>query len=129
MTIGLVLSLATLVLGPWRSSLPDPSLGVAAHEYLSQTSCWLILLGAMGLGMRFLDHPSRSLTYLAEGSYPLYILHQTVIVAVAFHLVRLPLGWPGQYALVLLAGMVLTFAAYEVVHRVRWLRPLFGLKA
>ncbi|HYG27488.1 MAG TPA: acyltransferase, partial [Caulobacteraceae bacterium] len=56
------------------------------------------------------------------------IVHQTLIVAGGHHLARL--GLPqGFEALILLAvtfgGCFLT---YEIVRRVNWLRPWFGLK-
>jgi peptidoglycan/LPS O-acetylase OafA/YrhL len=60
--------------------------------------------------------------------FPVYILHQTVIVVAAYNL--RPLGIPPLPEGLLLVA--LTFAAcfcgYEVIKRFDWLRPLFGLK-
>ena len=66
--------------------------------------------------------------YLTDAIFPFYIVHQTIIVGVASTLapLRLPLALE---ALVLIAASVGgCFASYEIVRRVRPLRPLFGLR-
>ena len=50
-------------------------------------------------GKRHLDRTSRSQKYLAQGSYPVYILHQTVIVVVGFYVVRMAVPEPLQWLL------------------------------
>lgn len=114
--------------GPFRDSLPDPSWALAGVNILGMLGAWLVVVGLLGLGKRYLDRSSPQLTYLAEASYPLYILHQTVIVAVAFYLVRaVPGAWTG-FAAVLATSVAATFALYEGVRRVTPLRVLFGMK-
>jgi hypothetical protein len=60
--------------------------------------------------------------------FPFYILHQTAIVIFAHELarLRLPLALEGA-AIVALTGLSCA-AGFELVRRVRWLRPVFGLK-
>jgi len=112
----------------WRDALPDPSLPLVGANYLGFLGTWLVIVGLIGVGKRWLDRPSDALAYLAEGSYPVYILHQTVIVLLAFVIVGLPLAWPLQAALLLVASVAVTFAAYEGVRRVAPLRFAFGMK-
>jgi peptidoglycan/LPS O-acetylase OafA/YrhL len=88
---------------------------------------WLVIVGLLCAGRRFLNMPSRSLTYLAEGSYPVYILHQAVRV-LAFSLVRLDLPWGAQWVLLPAASVAVTFLCYEEGRWVRWLRFLFGMR-
>lgn len=114
--------------GLFRDSLPDPSWPLAGLNILGMLGAWLVVAGLMGLGKRYLDRPSRQLAYLAEASYPVYILHQTVIVALAFYLVRaVPGAWPG-FGAVLAASVAATFALYAGVRRVAPLLVLFGMK-
>jgi peptidoglycan/LPS O-acetylase OafA/YrhL len=92
------------------------------------TALWLLLLGLLGLGSRLLNRTSAALEYLSEGSYPVYILHQTVLVVLAFYVVRMEVPWGVQW-LGLLAGTVAgTFLGYEGLRRVGWLRFLFGMR-
>ena len=111
----------------WRSGLADPSAGRAGVACAGMTAAWLLILGLLGLGSRLLNRHSPTLKYLAEGSYAVYILHQTVIVILAFYVIRMDAPWGVQW-LVLLAGAAAgTFLAYEGLRRVNWLRFLFGM--
>lgn len=126
---GVALDLWWVLSADFRDSFPDPSLQRAGLVVLGTLGTWLMLLGFLGCGKRYLDRTSPALTYQAEASYPVYILHQTVIVVAAFYIVQLPVGGVVQWILLLAAAVVGTFALYEVVRRVGWLRFLFGMKA
>ena len=85
--------------------------------------------GCSASGERYLDRTSPALAYLAEASYPLYILHQTVIVVLAFYLIAQCRGrGVAQWLALLSASVQRTFGLYEVVRRIRPLRAMFGLK-
>ncbi len=98
---------------------------------LVQTSnMWLWILGLIGAAGALLARPeTRLLRYANEGAYPWYVLHQTVIVAVAFVVVRWDLGVLPKFGVVLVASFGLTLLVYEFLVR-RWnsVRFLFGLK-
>lgn len=114
----------------WRTFeiQPDPSVMRTIFTTAVLSAVWMMLIAALGLGRRHLDRPSRPLAYLAEGSYAVYILHQTVIVVLAFYLVELPGPWVVQWAALLGASVLVTFAIYEVVRQLNPLRFLFGMK-
>lgn len=126
--VGLALSLAWPLTGPVRDALPDPSLGRALFSYGHALGVWLTVVGAIGLGRRHLDRASTVLAYLAPASYPLYILHQTVIVVIAFYVVRMPVGTVVQWLVLLVASVTVTFTTYELVRRVPSLRCACGIK-
>lgn len=125
---GAALGLFWVFSGDLRDSLPDPSLERAGLSLLGGLGTWLVLVGLVGLGKRHLDRPSSALRYLAEGSYPIYILHQTVIVVVAFYLVGLAIPTVAMWPLLLTVSVVGTFGLYELVRRVGVLRFLFGMR-
>jgi len=112
----------------FRTSLPDPSVGLAAINLLGMTGRWLVIVGLVGVARRHLDRPSRRLAYLAEASYPIYIIHQTVIVVLAYYIVQITVTWPLQWLLLLGGAVVGTFLAYEGVRRIDWLRIAFGMR-
>jgi peptidoglycan/LPS O-acetylase OafA/YrhL len=128
LAIGTVLSAAWVLAAPWRETLADPSLELTFVNVAGMLGVWAMLIGMLGAGRRWLDRPSPTLAYLAEASYPVYILHQTVIVLAAFVLVALPTGWVGQWIAVFATAVVVTFAIYELVRRVGILRFLFGMR-
>ncbi len=89
----------------------------------------LLCFSAIGLAQAYLDRPGKPLAYLAEASYPTYVLHQTVIVVAGFYLVR-ALPQPELSWLVLTLGSIaITYGIYELLVR-RWapMRFLFGMK-
>lgn len=89
---------------------------------------WCAIAALLGSAYRWREADSPVLRYLTLAVFPLYILHQTVIVVLAHTLKPLQLN-PGTEAIILI---VVTFAlclgAYELIRRCTPLRPLFGLR-
>ncbi len=111
-----------------RNPLPDPSWQRVLLTLLGFAAVWLTILGMMGFGKRRLERPSRPLAYLSEASYPLYILHQTVIVVLAFYVVQWALPGGVQAVLLFVLAVAGTFALYEIVRRIGPLRFLLGMR-
>jgi glucans biosynthesis protein C len=90
---------------------------------------WLPIVATLGFAHRHLNHDSPARRYLTASVFPVYILHQTVIVVCAHALKpsHLQPGVEGML-LVLVTGAA-SFLGYEVIRRGRLLRPLFGLAA
>ncbi|MCK7595594.1 acyltransferase family protein [Pseudomarimonas salicorniae] len=89
---------------------------------------WSCILAVLGFARRLAPGDGPVLRYLSEAVFPVYILHQTLIIMIAWQL--RPLGWAPalEGPLLTLLTVLLCFAGFEAVRRVRWLRPLFGLK-
>lgn len=125
---GIALIVLRMVFWQAHDALPDPSVPLALFNSGVLLGVWLIIIGLLGLGQRFLDRRSRALSYLAEGSYAIYILHQTVIVVLAFYFIKLPGPWPVQWLALLVASALVTFALYELIRQLNPLRFLMGMK-
>jgi hypothetical protein len=90
---------------------------------------WLWIMAVLGWGHRLFNRPMKWLPYATEAVYPWYILHQTIIVVAGYNLTQLRLGPVLEPLLLLIATICGCFALHEyVIRRVRFLRPLFGLK-
>ena len=90
---------------------------------------WTALLAVFGWGVTWLDRPFRWLPYATEAVYPWYILHQSLIVLLAYWLIPLKLGGGVESALVIGGTIIGCLLLHEfVIRRVGLLRPLFGLK-
>ena len=89
---------------------------------------WTIITAIFGhvRGIAFRDTPV--LRYLREAVFPVYILHQTITVVLAHNLQRFDLPVAAEGPLLVLATYALCFSGFEIARRIRWLRPLFGLK-
>ena len=88
---------------------------------------WSAIVAVCAFAQRHLNHDSEARRYLTEAVFPVYILHQTLIVTIT-HLIK-PAGiTPAVEALLLIVlTLCLSFGAFAIVRRVALLRPLFGL--
>jgi peptidoglycan/LPS O-acetylase OafA/YrhL len=129
---GAIVTMAAVML-VWRSGVEDTwsdgSLPNIAFTFFEGVNTWVWVLALLGVGHALLNRPNRALRYANEGAYPFYLLHQTVIVVLAYTVVGWNVGlWP-KYGAVLLGAFVLTLGLYElVVRRTNATRFLFGLK-
>jgi len=72
---------------------------------------------------------ARAYRYLAVAALPLYVLHQPIVVAVAYGVVRWDAPILVKYLAIVVASLALTLAAYDVlVRRTRVTRYLFGMR-
>ena len=89
---------------------------------------WASIVAILGWARHWVRGDGPVLRYLSAAVFPVYILHQTVIVALAHWAKPLALRPGVEGPLLVLATFATCFAAYEMIRRIRWLRPLFGLK-
>jgi hypothetical protein len=105
---------------------PDPSLSLLAEVVYSALQ-WLPIVAILGFAHRHLNHDTPARRYLTTAVFPVYILHQTVIVVCA-HALKPSHLQPGvEGMLLILVTGAACFLGYEVIRRIRLLRPLFGL--
>jgi peptidoglycan/LPS O-acetylase OafA/YrhL len=100
-----------------------------APYYLKSIESNLWIFTVFGFGHRYLNKPSQVLTYLSQAAYPVYILHMVFLYLASWLLFPLELPAALKLTLVIAFTFIGCFAAYEfVVRRIRFVRPLFGLK-
>src|SRR6202008_2547980 len=89
---------------------------------------WLCIVAVLGFARRWLTKDSAARRYLTDAIFPYYIVHQTAIIMIAYALRGSGIS-AGVEAAIIIGGTAATcIATYEIVRRVAWLRPLFGLK-
>lgn len=89
---------------------------------------WAGVLALLGTGRHLLDRATPLTGYFATASYPVYILHQAVLVAVAYYVLLLPAIPPTlQFSAIVIISLLLTFAVYEILRRIPGVRALFGI--
>ncbi len=111
----------------WMGSPDTPGFYVSWTLHGINSWCWTMVI--FRVGMRFLDYTNKWLQYAREASYPVFMVHQPVIVFIAFYAVQ----WEVNLLIKLLAVVIGTFALtlgwYELlVRRVDPVRRLLGLK-
>jgi glucans biosynthesis protein C len=108
---------------------PNPSpAGMVLYYFIKVANIWCWLLTIFGFGRKYLTFNNALLKYTTEAVYPFYILHQTVIICIAYYLIDWQAGM-GLKFLVISAGMFLVcWVLFEGIRQINFLRPFFGLK-
>jgi peptidoglycan/LPS O-acetylase OafA/YrhL len=88
---------------------------------------WLAIAAALGFAHRHLMRDNAARRYLTAAIFPVYILHQTVIIVLAHALQPANMAPPVEGLLLVATTAAACFMAYEVIRRVRPLQPLFGV--
>lgn len=90
---------------------------------------WCFVAALLGCVRGRVDHSSALLRYLAESAFPIYVLHQVVVVVLAAGIVQLPLGILAKFVLLLTASVAVTLAVYHFgVRPFGATRLLIGMK-
>lgn len=88
-----------------------------------------ILYTFLGYGKIFLNQPSKILSYASESVYPLYILHQTVMIAFGYYIIQWSWGIVSKFILLVILTFGGSLLIYEIViKRFNITRFLFGMK-
>ena len=89
---------------------------------------WAAIVAILGFAGRLAPGDSPALRYLSQAVFPVYILHQTIIVTLAHNAKPLALAPLVEGPLLVVLTFALSLAGYELVRRIPPLRPLFGLR-
>ena len=90
---------------------------------------WICVLAFFGLGMQYLTVRTARLDYANEAVLPFYILHQTVIQAVAYFVLQWALPDTLEWAVIVIISFAIIMVLYEfLVRRLNVMRFLFGMK-
>lgn len=87
------------------------------------------IIALVGYGAKYLNRGGKVLSYLNEACFPVYVLHQTVLIGVAYYVLtylHAPIGI--QAAVMIPVTVILTFVLYEVLKRIPPFRFLLGIK-
>jgi len=105
------------------------ALELIAPNYLLSIESNLWIFAVLGIGFSYLNKPSKTLNYLSEAVYPIYIIHMAFLYLGSSLIFPLDLPTWLQFVLMILFTAIGCLATYELlIKRVKFLRPFFGLK-
>ncbi len=94
--------------------------------YTAQRLVGVLLM--LALAQRFLNHDHPKLALLNCAVFPFYLLHQSVIIGLAFYLSKLQLGGFVEPLLILSLTFIICWLVFIVARRVDLLSPLLGIR-
>jgi glucan biosynthesis protein C len=90
--------------------------------------CWTAFV--LFIGMRYLNHTNKWLQYSQEAILPFFVVHQPVIVVIAYFVVQWNTGIVPKMLAVFVGSFVVSIGLYElIIKRVGILRAMSGMKA
>jgi membrane-bound acyltransferase YfiQ involved in biofilm formation len=104
---------------PWDLTAPVQLVPV-------ESCSWIF--SVLAFSHRYLNRPGKMLRYLTEAAYPVYILHMIFLYLGSTIIFPMNLSVEVQFVLTLLFTLGGCFGTYEIIRRVKFLRPLFGMK-
>jgi surface polysaccharide O-acyltransferase-like enzyme len=130
-TLGLTLFVFPAYIAISQYLLTDDSDGwpLLLGRCVSGLNTWLWIATVLGWSATLLDRPFRWLPYATEAVLPWYVLHQSLIIAIAYLVVPLRIGAVLEPVVVIVGTIVGCAVLHEaLIRRSALLRPLFGVK-
>ena len=88
--------------------------------------CWTAFM--LSVAMRYLDRDSRVLRYSLTANLPFFVVHQPVILVIAYVVVQWDAGILPKFLILIVSAFAVSLGLTELVKRVGILRLLFGIK-
>ena len=119
----------TLLVGRWLFIEADDWPEHLSEAFLKIVNLWSWILVLFGYAAKYLNQPSKGLSYTNRAVYPFYILHQTVTIAIAYYLIDLDWSFFAEASILVIGTFGISWAIYDwIILRIPLLHPLFGLK-
>jgi glucan biosynthesis protein C len=129
--VGLLGTLA-ISTGTWfgilPSRLPPPYTATYLLFWTLYAICaWAWMVALLGMARRWLNADSAIVRYGRRVGYGMYIVHQPIIVGVAYVVVQTSLGIGAKFSITLLLSTALTMLVADLLSRLRMTRRALGL--
>lgn len=115
LTLSCALTLARLL------ELWNPLNALLAMESMT----WIIAI--LGFASRHWNRPSKTLRRLSSAAFPVYIMHLPVQVFVSSFLLPIGIHPLSKFVLLVVLTLIGSLGLYQIVKRMCWVRPLFGM--
>ena len=105
------------------------SAGYMFYQLLISITLWSLTMAALYAAMRLLNFSNKLLQYANQAILPFYILHEPVIIIIAFFVLAWDIPTGVTFVFVTSSSLLITLAIYELlIRRIKPIRWLFGMK-
>ncbi|MDE6614934.1 MAG: hypothetical protein K2K35_00070, partial [Lachnospiraceae bacterium] len=87
---------------------------------------WITILVLLVYGKRFLNKKTRLMEFARRASYPVYILHQSILVALAYYITSIFHNIMAQAAAICVGSLVLTVVVYCIISKIPVARKIIA---
>lgn len=111
----------------WMEASGTPGFYLLWGMWCVNSWCWTMFM--MFIGMRYLDFRNKWLDYGQDIIVPFFLLHQPVIIILAYYVVQWETSLSVKLLVVVLGSFVITLGLCELlIRRIEPARALFGMK-
>ena len=89
---------------------------------------WNSILVLLVLGKKFLNKRTVFTEYFNKASYPIYILHQSILVGLAYYVVKMCSNFLIQVISIMAGSFVVTILTYHFISRIPIVRKMIGAR-
>lgn len=89
---------------------------------------WIGSCALISFAMKYLNKRTKLLDYFNKASFPIYILHQSILVVVAYYTLLHVDGLPLQIGVIIATSFIGSIFLYEITKRIPYVRFLLGMK-
>lgn len=89
---------------------------------------WIGSCALISFATKYLNKRTKFLDYFNKASFPIYIFHQSILVAVAYYTLLHVNGLLLQTGIIMATSFIGTLFLYEIIKRIPYVRFLFGIK-
>lgn len=79
-----------------------------------------------GIWKRFLNKKTKLMEFARRASYPVYILHQSILVALAYYIASIFNNIIVQAAVICMGSLILTIMAYYIINKIPVARKIIA---
>ncbi|WP_276371633.1 acyltransferase family protein [Chryseolinea sp. H1M3-3] len=114
---------------PGKNFLETFVVGRYIFDFLKCVNILSWIFCSLGYARHYLAHNSARLQYANRAVYPFYILHQTVLIAIGFYVIRCEWSITAKYIIIVTGTFFFTMLLYEfLIRRVKLIGVFFGVK-
>jgi surface polysaccharide O-acyltransferase-like enzyme len=124
LVIGVTLFATSVV---WVMTSAGGSLSRISHAY-NTLMIFALIFAILGYAKAFLNMKNRLYSYLNNATFPFYAFHYLPITILAFFIAKESVNVWVKYLIIVFGTYLATFALYEIIKRIPFLRFLFGIK-
>ncbi len=121
---------ATVMLSRYQANPGHPQIEFihASFSFSYAGMMWALTALSIGVFQRFLNRPSKTVRYLADSSYWLYLVHLPIVIWLQIAFAELPLHWSLKLAAISGLTVILSLFVYDLCVRSTWIGRLLSGK-
>lgn len=86
------------------------------------------IVAIIGYGRKYLNRGGKTLNYLNKACLPIYIMHQTILIGVAYFIAALDIRVYLRFGIIAILTAIFTFSTYEILRRTGWFNRVLGMR-